>query len=63
MKKLLSFLLALCLLCACGLAAAEEDPVLVTVDGEEIRESSLWLQVWEEDLLDQVGGEADEETM
>ena len=54
MKRILPFLLALCMLCAAGPAMAEDDPVLVTVNGEEIRESNLWLQAWRDTLMEYV---------
>ena len=43
--------------------AADADPVLVTVNGEEIRESSQDFQVWKNYILSQVGADPDEETL
>ena len=61
MKRILPFLLALCLLCAAGPAAAEDDPVLVTVNGEEVRESNFWLQAWRDTLLEYVTDMSEED--
>ena len=66
MKRLFAILLAVAMvLCAMSALAenADADPVLVTVNGEEIRESTEMVKTWKGYLLSQVGSDADEATM
>ena len=65
MKRLCAMLAALVMvLCTVSALAenAEADPVLVTVNGEEVRESTRLVQSWKNYLMLQAGADADEET-
>lgn len=62
MKKLIAVLTALMMLISAAALAEEsaaEDPVLVTVNGQELRESSEEFQVWQDYLISQAGDEAE----
>ena len=66
MKRLCALLTALVMvLCAVSALAenADADPVLVTVNGEEVRESTGLVQSWKNYLLMQVGSDPDAETL
>ena len=66
MKRFCALLTALVMvLCAVSALAetAGADPVLVTVDGEEVRESTELVQAWKNYLLMQVGSDPDAETL
>ena len=63
-KRLCALLTALVMvLCAVSATAenADGDPVLVTVNGQEIRESDKQLQFWITYLTEQTGVESDED--
>ena len=63
MKRLCAMLAALVMvLCAVSALAenAEADPVLVTVNGEGVRESTRLVQSWKNYLMLQAGADADE---
>lgn len=66
MKRLFAILLAVAMvLCAMSALAenADADPVLVTVNGEEIRESTEMVKTWKGYLLSQADSDADEATL
>ena len=64
MKRLCALLTALMLmLCAVSALAEDADPVLATVNGEEVRESTKLVQSWKNYLMSQAGSEPDAETL
>ena len=66
MKRFCALLTALVMVLCAVSALAEDagaDPVLVTVDGEEVRESTELVQAWKNYLLMQVGSDPDAETL
>ena len=65
MKKIIAVLMALMMLVSAAALAEEnaettEDPVLVTVNGQELRESSEEYQIWQDILINDVGTDAEE---
>ena len=62
MKRLIAVLTALMMLISVAALAEEsaEDPVLVTVNGQELRESSEEYRIWQDILLNDVGTDAEE---
>ena len=66
MKRVCALLTALVMvLCTVSVLAenADNDPVLVTVNGEEVRESTRLVQSWKNYLMLQMDGESDEQAM
>ena len=64
MKKIIAVLVALMMLVSAAALAEEttetaEDPVLVTVNGQELRESSEEYRIWQDILLNDVGTDAE----
>ena len=63
-KRLCALLTALVMvLCAAFALAEDADPVLVTVNGEEVRESTELVRIWKNYMMQQAGSEPDEATL